>query len=184
MSDRSALRRGGKQAREGLDALTRVEYSRRIVERITASPRFQEAETVMLYRALPCEVDLSGLARFGKRLIYPRCISKTEMVALLPNDKEAWSPGAFGIPEPLPENSLLIPPEEIGLVICPCTVFDEECGRMGMGAGYYDRFLPRCVNAFVAAAAFECQKVLSVPTQPWDVPMDCVFTERAVYYPK
>ena len=77
--------------------------------------------------------------------------------------------------------SVEIRPEEIDLVICPCTVFDEAGGRMGMGAGFYDRYLPRCVNARIAAVAFEAQKADCVPMEAWDRPMDLVFTEKAVY---
>ena len=50
-----------------------------------------------------------------------------------------------------------------------------------MGAGYYDRWLPRCVRARVVLAAFEVQKVESLPTDEWDRPVEQVFTEDAVY---
>ena len=66
-------------------------------------------------------------------------------------------------------------------MICPCTVFDEACGRMGMGAGYYDRYLPKCAGAVIAAAAFEVQKAARAPMEPWDRAMELVFTESCVY---
>lgn len=138
----------------------------------------------MLYRAVRGEVCLDTLQACGKRLVYPLCVSATEMTALLPRGKNAWAAGRHGIPEPIPERSLTVAPEEIDLVICPCTVFDEACRRMGMGAGYYDRFLPQCSGAVIAAAAFECQKTAAVPVRPWDIPMDCVFTEKSIYHAK
>ena len=143
------------------------------------------AKTVMLYRAMPDELDLGNLASAamaaGKRLVYPRCVSKTELEALCPTDDTAWTRGHFGISEPDPDRSVSVPPEEIDLVVCPCAAFDETLARLGMGAGYYDRFLPRCSSAFIASAAFECQKRLSLPMEAWDVPMRCVFTEKAEY---
>ena len=176
--------RGAKiRARDSLSAGDRREKSERIVQRVLQSREFQDAKTVMLYRATRGEVRLDGLeaeAR-GKRLVYPRCVSGTEMVALLPRGEDAWETGYAGIQEPVPEKSQVIPPEEIDLVLCPCTVFDEDCGRMGMGAGFYDRFLERCPNADIAAVAFEAQKVDKVPTEAWDRPMDAVFTEEAAY---
>ena len=72
-------------------------------------------------------------------------------------------------------------PEDIDLVICPCTSFDEELGRMGMGAGYYDRYLEKCSGAHIVAVAFECQKADSVMRQEWDKPMEKVFTEEKIY---
>ena len=116
-----------------------------------------------------------------KRLVYPLCISKTEMIALEPLGEDSWKDGYCGIREPVREKSVEIRPEEIDLVICPCTVFDEAGGRMGMGAGFYDCYLPRCTNAHIVAVAFEAQKADCVPMEPWDRPMELVFTEKAVY---
>ena len=50
-------------------------------------------------------------------------------------------------------------------------------GAPGMGAGYYNRFLPQCVNTKRIIAAIEVQRMESVFTDPWDVPMDDIFTE-------
>lgn len=178
--------RGAKiQARDSLPDEARREKSERIVQRVVHSPEFQKAKTVMLYRAIRGEVRLDGLeaspeAR-GKRLVYPRCVSDTEMIALLPQGGDSWETGYAGIQEPVPEKSQVVAPEEIDLVLCPCTVFDEDCRRMGMGAGFYDRFLERCPNADIIAAAFEAQKTDTVPAAAWDRPMDAVFTEEAAY---
>ena len=178
--------RGAKiQARDSLPDEARREKSERIVQRVVHSPEFQKAKMVMLYRAIRGEVRLDGLeaspeAR-GKRLVYPRCVSDTEMIALLPQGGDSWETGYAGIQEPVPEKSQVVAPEEIDLVLCPCTVFDEDCRRMGMGAGFYDRFLERCPNADIIAAAFEAQKTDTVPAAAWDRPMDAVFTEEAAY---
>lgn len=171
------MRREKIGARDALPPEEREERSRRIVERILAWPEFQAAKTVMLYRAVRGEVRLDGLERAaqGKRLVYPQCVEK-ELRAVLPSG--AWKPGPFGIPEPEGES---VPPEEIDLVLCPCTAFDEGGGRLGMGGGYYDRFLPKCINAHVAAVAFEVQKVPRVPVEGWDRPVETVFTEDAAY---
>ncbi len=182
---RQSLRGAKIQARDSLPDEARREKSERIVQRVVHSPEFQKAKTVMLYRAIRGEVRLDGLeaspeAR-GKRLVYPRCVSDTEMIALLPQGGDSWETGYAGIQEPVPEKSQVVAPEEIDLVLCPCTVFDEDCRRMGMGAGFYDRFLERCPNADIIAAAFEAQKTDTVPAAAWDRPMDAVFTEEAAY---
>ena len=93
----------------------------------------------------------------------------------------AWRAGAFGIHEPDPEQSETVPPEEIDLVLAPCAGFDEAGRRVGMGAGYYDRYLPRCRNAAVFAAAFEAQKLEKVFTEQSDRAMDGAVTEEEVY---
>ena len=53
--------------------------------------------------------------------------------------------------------------------------------RMGMGAGYYDRFLPKCTRADIVGVAFEAQKAEVLPADPWDRPMDIIYTEKRSY---
>ena len=189
MSDnRKELRKSKIQARNSLSPEDRERLSAIISDRIASSEIFKKSKTVLIYRATKGEVRLDALEKAdeaaGKRLVYPLCISDSEMISLLPEDENAWKPGYFGIMEPVREKSEEISPEEIDLVICPCTVFDENCGRMGMGAGFYDRYLQKCVNAHIAAVAFEVQKADSIPMEPWDKPMEMVFTEAGIYYKK
>ncbi len=131
--------------------------------------------------ALKRETQQASCMVEEKRLVYPYCISKSEMIALLPEDEEAWQTGRFGIQEPIWERSVEIAPEDIDMVICPCTAFDEQGHRMGMGGGYYDRYLEKCTHAVIAAVAFECQKADHVPMEAWDKSMDMIFTEDMTY---
>lgn len=164
-------------ARRALSPEKRAEYSRSIAGTIASSPAFRAAHTVMLYRAMPDEVDLSGLEAYGKRLVYPCCLSSHNMEARAPEPGCGWEKGLYGLEEPDRKASSVVAPEDIDLVICPCAGFDNNRNRLGMGAGYYDRFLPRCVKAVKFAAAFEAQRVNNVFCWEHDVRMDAVVTE-------
>lgn len=184
--DRKNIRRQGIKGRDSLDEDRRRVFSSKIVERIISSPEFINANTIMIYKGVRGEVRLDELevvsGDLGKRLVYPLCTSRTEMVALYPHrTKDSWQKGSFGILEPVREKSTLVLPEEIDLVICPGTAFDMKCNRCGMGGGYYDRYLPLCTNAHIVLVAFEVQKFNDIPIDPWDKPMEKVFTERMVY---
>ena len=182
---RKWLRREKIRARDRLSPEEREAMSRQVVRQILAAPEFRRAKTVMIYRATRGEVRLETLEAapevLEKRLVYPLCTSDTEILALLPEGADAWAPGYFGIEEPVLEKSAVIPPEELDMVLCPCTVFDEDGNRMGMGAGFYDRYLTRCNHACIASVAFEVQKASQIPNDLWDYPMDLTFTEKAVY---
>ena len=183
--ERRALRKALILARNSLTPVERAEKSARAVELLAQSEAFRAARTVMIYDHVGGELSLDSLlthpAAAGKRFCYPLCVSRTEMIAMIPG---AWKPGAYGIREPVRELSEEIPPEELDLVVCPGTGFDPACNRMGMGGGYYDRYLPRCVNARIVLVAFEAQKVPALPVGPWDRPVEQVFTELAVYQKK
>lgn len=176
------LRRRCIAARQAVAPEQREAYNAAICERITESPLWAKANTILSYIAVRGEPSLALLekhaAEQGKTICYPYCINDHEMIALHPAGADAWRKGRFDIPEPIPERSATVPPEDIDLVLCPETAFDEQRHRMGMGAGYYDRFLPKCIKAAVAAVAYEVQRLDELPHEPWDVPMETVFTER------
>ncbi len=178
-------RRSCLDARKALSLAARVEKSSAICRELLASEWYPNAKTILAYNAFGAEVDLSAFHRQagkdGKRVCLPCCVSETEMTALLPLDDTSFRTGAFGILEPIPEKSETVPPEEIDLVICPCAGYDAACRRIGMGAGYYDRYLPRCEHAAVIAAAFEAQKLPEVCTDRYDQTLDAVVTESRIY---
>lgn len=182
---RRHLRTEKLRARRAIPPDRRQELSEQIADKLRASSLFQSARTVMLYCAVNGEVELDALERAaraeGKRLVYPRCAGGGELEALCPAGADAFQPGRYGIPEPDPTRSVPVSPAEIDLVICPCAAFDESGNRLGMGGGYYDRFLPKCTRARTVIAAFEAQKTAAVPMESWDRPVQAVFTERAVY---
>lgn len=178
-------RKTGIKARNALSKEVRKELSNRIVQQILKSDEFQKANIIMSYKAVKGEVDLRELdaeaEALGKKIVYPYCVSSTEMIGLLPHGKDAWIVGHYGIMEPIPERSNVITPDKIDLVLCPCSAFDHQCNRLGMGAGYYDRYLEKCHNACIVSVAFEAQRVKLVETCSWDRPMQMTITEDRIY---
>lgn len=70
--------------------------------------------------------------------------------------------------------------ESIDLVIVPGLAFSANGERLGMGGGYYDRFL---AEVSAPKVGIVCQALLldSIPSSSHDMAMDWVVTERAVY---
>ena len=168
------------KARDALPAETRAAASRTVCEKLLSLDAYRSAKTIFLFRAFRSELDLSRFAeqaeRDGKTLVYPYCPDRSHMIALMPG--EAWETDRFGIPVPVPEQSTAVDPADIDLVLCPCVAFDRDGRRLGMGAGYYDRFLPQCRKAVKILIAFEAQCLDRVCTEAFDVPMDAVITEE------
>ena len=101
-----------------------------------------------------------------------------------------WNPGAairtnrYGIPEPDVPTSQLLSADQLDLVLVPLLGFDRNGNRLGMGAGYYDRtfaFLQnvaRPAQPVLAGIGYHFQEIPALTPQPWDVPLDCIATER------
>jgi 5-formyltetrahydrofolate cyclo-ligase len=180
-------RKAGIAARKALDKETAALYSGLISQRLLDAGCYGAARTVFSYQAFNGEADVAlfnGQAVLdGKRVAYPICYGGGRMIAAVPLDADAWETGKYGIRAPKIERSTVIDPAEIDMVIVPCTAFDGASRlRVGMGAGYYDRYLPQCVNAFTVAAAFEVQAVADeLAHDQWDVALCAIATEKNWY---
>lgn len=93
-----------------------------------------------------------------------------------------WSPeeglvdDAFGIPAPPASAPEVLP----NLMITPLLAFDRRGGRLGQGAGHYDRTLAnlrRQRPVFVLGVAFSGQEIDAVPTDAHDQRLDAIVTE-------
>ena len=64
----------------------------------------------------------------------------------------------------------------IDAVLVPGMAFDTEGHRLGMGKGYYDRFLTSLNRPLpqLIGVSFDFQKVDFVPTESFDVSVDVV----------
>ena len=138
--------------------------------------RVKEAQTILLYNALPDEVDtkmlLSELYLQGKTLLLPKVISDTDMTIHRYNGEEYLSKGRFfGIMEP--DNTPFSDYSSIDLMIIPGMAFDKRGNRLGRGRGYYDRFLSQMPsNVYKIGVCFPFQIVSMVPSDSHDVMMD------------
>ena len=102
------------------------------------------------------------------------------MEAYTLGEEPVWNYGKYGIQEPNPDFSILRAPEDFDVILVPCVGFDEDGGRIGHGAGYYDRYIDRAPDACRACIAFEAQRLEQVVEEDTDMPMDYVVTEKRV----
>jgi len=163
--------------------------SRAILERVRTLPAYRAARVVLLYVSARSEVRTGpalGAARAeGKTVAVPYCVGD-ELALFRWTDPGELAPGAFGILEPRPElrgrPDRLVRPTDLDAVLVPGIAFDRRGGRLGSGRGFYDRLLSRVrPDATLIGAAFDCQLVDRVPVDPWDVSLDHVVTETAIY---
>lgn len=177
-------RAAGNARRRALSVQQRAAFDAAIAARVLALPAFAAARTVLSYCAVggeanPAAIDAAAL-RLGKAVAYPLCLEEGHMEAALPEAADALVPGRYGIPAPIPGRCRLLVPEDVDLALVPCAAFDAFCRRIGMGAGYYDRYLVRC-GAFSVALAYEAQRVPQAAAQEHDVLLCAVASESGLY---
>jgi len=64
----------------------------------------------------------------------------------------------------------------------PMVGFDVHCMRLGMGSGCYDRTLENKKDITLLGVAYQFQRLDYLTPQPWDVPLNAVITEKAIYW--
>ena len=178
--------------RRDVDSQTHAANSSKICDGFWNLDTFQSAEHVGAYLAFDGEADpmelMTSAFEKGKQIYLPVIVGKTKPLLFAP-----WTPSTtmvknrFNILEPNVEPSKRVDAHRLDFVVNPLVGFDEQCNRIGVGGGYYDRtfaFLNepgRARTVMLVGFAFELQKLDSIQPQPWDVRLDAVVTESSVY---
>lgn len=174
--ERAALRKRYKLARRNVTDRTRREAL--IADHL--APMIPRDPTAA-YIAMPGEVSLQPLfdALPDQQWALPRTGPDRKMTF------HAWRTGAdlisgeFNIPTPDHDAPRIT---HFGTILVPLVAFDDHGTRIGMGGGYYDRFLaslPREVPRI--GVAFDCQHSESLlPGETWDVTLSAAVTESGV----
>ncbi len=154
-----------------------AEESVAIVERLKKEKHIILAHTLLLYSALPDEVQtqdlLDELVCQGKTVLLPRVLNSSDMELRHYTGKQDLKPGAYGILEPIGE--LFTDDSKIDVAIIPGMAFDIQGQRLGRGRGYYDRFLAKLsYPVYKIGVCFPWQIVAAIPVDDNDIPMDMV----------
>jgi 5-formyltetrahydrofolate cyclo-ligase len=158
-------------------------------------------KTLFAYLAFGGEIDPArliddALSR-GVTVAVPRAIKTGDArdleFRLIESASGPFARGAYGIPEPRTEATLLwpapLPDSAFPLaVLVPALAFDAHGNRLGRGAGYYDRFLEALLSRHekerraglinLIGACHSFQIAPSVPVEAHDIRVDCIACEK------
>ena len=179
---KQALRKQTTAARKALTVDYRQSASARMLSTLYDQPAFEAARTIFLYASMPDEVQLDALMEhclsLGKTVCLPQITGPGTMEAAALPSMDALVTGKFGIRTIDPACCQVLDARTIDLIIVPGAAFDAAGRRLGLGAGYYDRFMAeRAPQASRIALTFDCQLVDEVPVESHDQTVDLVITE-------
>ena len=171
-----------------------AERSSRIVAHLVEHPAIAAARSVALFWPIVerHEVDLrpldASLRARGVRLYYPAMESPTSARPDVPPtmtfrevvDAAALAEAGSGFAEP-PADAHEAARGELDAIVVPAIALAPSGHRIGYGAGFYDRTLPRFAPpATTLAVAFEFQMIAEIPVTEGDVAVDWIVTDRRV----
>ena len=183
------LRKRNRNLRSGLDQPTLDQAATNLGERICSVPEYAQAARIAVYFAVNGEISLDlvidqALAQ-GKQIYLPNLDQKTLRFSPYFRQQKMRI-NKFKLPEPDVGEEEMLEPETLDLVLAPLVVFDADGNRIGMGGGFYDRSFAFRKDAtrtspVLIGVAHELQKVEQLIAESWDVQLDMVVTDQAIY---
>ncbi len=176
--DKQELRKQVRAAKRAVPLAEKILRSQPVMQQVAQLDAFRKASTVLLYWSMDDEVythDFVNNWYKDKCLLLP-CVDGDDLLLRRYTGPDSLQPGPqFGIPEPV--GPVFDELDKIEMIIVPGVAFDRHNNRMGRGRGFYDRLLKTTPNAVKVGVAFDFQMFDTIPTEPFDVPMDLVVVE-------
>lgn len=187
-SERQPLRARLRALRRTITPSQRIEAAQSLAQQLLALPFAPASGPVAGYWAVDGEIALHAW-----QTSLPS--STTYCLPVLRDSRKLtfapWCPGhplvtnRYGIPEPDVDESALIAPEDMRLVIVPLVGFATSGHRLGMGAGWYDRSFAFRQHAaappWLVGAGFAAQQIDDIAHESWDVALDAICTEQTTH---
>lgn len=166
-----------------------------IIKKITKTPEFKKANTILIYLPIKGEVDLSYLLKkpataplLNKKFVLPRVVpkmakkeGKMDLYYVKKIEKDTIK-GSFNILEPK-SHLKITGPKDLDLAIIPGIAFSMDGHRIGYGKGFYDRLLKK-TKCPKFGVAYDFQIVDNVPGEKHDIKMDIIITDKKIYHMK
>ncbi|MBP2652882.1 MAG: yqgN [Firmicutes bacterium] len=159
-----------------------TEGTGRISDFLLEWPVYKKAATVMIYLAMPDEPGTDAIIEKaladGKQVCVPLLRQEYGyMDAARIKGLDDLVIGRMSLKMPNPASCEIVDPADVDLIIVPGVAFDLNGNRLGMGAGYYDRFLEEMDEIFLLGLAWSFQVLPNVPSAEHDIKMQQLLTE-------
>lgn len=182
--DKKQLRKELKALRNSFSQDSIAESSRLTAEHILKSDLYRQAKCIMGYLAFGKELSVDAVLQQAladcKTVCVPYIVSDTEFVPVQITDFDDFVMDRYQI-RSVKNADRKIAAAEIDMVLVPGVAFDFSGGRMGMGAGYYDRFLVSVPQAKLMGIAYSSMIQPELPCTEYDIPVTYIANEKGIF---
>ena len=160
LQQKEELRQKFIAVRLGISDEEVISKSQLIADKLEISVNWPDIKNVHIYRSVPewKEVDTK--------------IIEDKIKSCAPSSKIVYA--SIEKNQPLPQ-------EQFDLIIIPVLGFDKQCYRLGLGGGWYDRFLVHQRDALKIGLAWQdCFVPEGLPHETHDIVLDKIITETGI----
>ncbi|RNB91507.1 5-formyltetrahydrofolate cyclo-ligase [Brevibacillus fluminis] len=183
---KQALRKQVLAQRQTLSEQERCERSAKAVQFLMQFEDLAACKTVMVFYPFRDEIDtrpfLAHAQKRGQEVWLPYTdMENKRIIPYVYTGEDCLKLGTYGIYEPDIARCEPADVAKLDAVVLPGVAFDRSGGRMGYGAGYYDRFLAGLPGVpLLIGLSFDVQVVDEVPTEPHDFRVPYIATESGI----
>jgi len=192
-ASRNALRHELRARRQELSASEQTHAAHQLSAHLVATRLYRVSRRIAVYLPNDGEIDpvplMARIWKMNKTCYLP-------ILSRLQHDRLWFAPftqntplaaNRFGILEPVVPARTWVRAQELDLILMPLVGFDTHGNRLGMGGGFYDKSLAFLHHRrlwrkpHLIGLAHDFQRVKKLEACAWDVPLQGVVTDRAVY---
>lgn len=181
---KKSLRQKMLARRRALSAESLSSWRAGLTAQLLSLPQYKQATRILAYLSLPGEADLDDFIQKalqdGKEVYIPVCLPDRQMEAGRLYEMGHFVKGPYGLRDLAPGYEVL-EAEKLDLVLVPAVACDRMGHRLGHGAGYYDRYLPRVAREKRIAVLWSFQEADAIPADSFDQTMHGFVTEKEIY---
>jgi len=171
--------------RRKLDKDFIAQQSDKMAKILYSWPVYQSAKVIMLFLSMPDEPQMMNMIEHawqqGKTVCVPHMREQFGLMdAAKIDNMDGLVRGRFNLMVPDPTTLNVVDPQLIDIIVVPAVAYDYEGNRLGMGAGYYDRFIPHARRAVRIGAIWSTQIIDRVPTGQYDQSVHYLLLEDAI----
>lgn len=192
------IREKMQKRRKELGLVSVTQAAQAVGAQVVLLSEFLQAGQIGCYLSIENELDpmpLMHCAQTLKKKLYLPVISTVPDTSgqSAPLEFHAYTVGdplqksLHGTSAPAHRAGLIDDISSLDIIFLPLVAFDAHGNRLGRGAGHYDKTLNYAKQKegrlpFLIGLAYDFQKVSEIVPDKWDVPMNMIITEKAVYY--
>jgi 5-formyltetrahydrofolate cyclo-ligase len=192
-TEKTNMRRALRNRRNQLTLEEQRLAARKLAAKVVGMRLYRASQRIACYQPIDGEIDTSYIIEHIHQM---RKICYLPVISRLSHDRLWFAKNEvgvefvrnrYGVLEPDVKSRDLVRARELDLILMPLVGFDDHGNRLGMGLGFYDHTLAflRLRNTwrkpYIIGLAYDFQRANGIEAGPWDVPLQSVVTDQAVY---